>query len=135
MNDSNWVDGFIQRLEATPQVQIRDVSGNDVMVAIGHGLLTYLIANRVRLAQVSYNTFLTFLDLMSKQKDLAALIVIYEEMDNESLLEKYKEDTIKLAQIAEQTIETRNFWISFSKQVAGSLVSSALGVILKGITL
>ena len=130
--ENNWVDKFIERLESTPNTIVRDINGDDVLVAIGQGLLSFLIANRIRLGQVSYNTFLGFLDLMSKQKSFEALILIYDDLDVESLLEKYEEDSIKLALVVQQEIADKNFWISFGKQVAGNLISSALSIILKG---
>jgi hypothetical protein len=129
-----WVDPFIERVEGAvrsgSKIQILDRDGNQVFVVIGQDFLRFLIANRIRLQQVALDTFKSFLSLLSEKKDFEALVVIYAALDNQSLVDKYKEDTIKLAEIAKQSQENRDFWINFAKQAAQRLVFSALGALL-----
>ncbi len=70
---------------------------------------------------------------MEKKKDFEALVLIYQQLDNSSLLDKYKEDSIKLAEIAIQTQENRDFWMAFIQKAVQQSIISVLGVILKGL--
>lgn len=138
ISNQKWVDDFITKLEEVSdsggKVIVRDPNtGHDITVAIRNDLLIFLITNRFRLAQVSYNAFKNFLGLLEKQKDFEALVTIYQELDISDLLDKYKEDSIKLAQLALQTQADRLFWVEFIKQAAEKIVFSALGVIVQGI--
>lgn len=133
-NTNNWVDGFIDNLQQVidngGQVPLRDNSGEEILIVIRSDMLSFLVANRVRLAQVTIDAFKEFLKLMSKGQSFEALVIIYERIDNASLVDKYKEDTIKLAEIAKETQENRDFWISFGRQAVEKLVFSALGALL-----
>lgn len=138
IQNKKWVDDFITKLEDVSdsggKVTVRDPNtGHDVLVAVENDMLVFLIANRFRLAQVSYDAFENFLGLMEQKRDFEALVAIYQELDVSDLLDKYKEDSIKLAQIAQQAQADRDFWVQFIKQASEKMVFSALSVLIKGI--
>ncbi len=131
----SWVDSFIDKVEAAVsgggKLPVVDKDNNiTAYITIGIDFLRFLMANRVRLQMISIETFKHFLYLLSKKQDFDALITIYKELDTQSLVDKYKEDSIKLAEIAKESQENRDFWISFAKQAAERLVFSALGALL-----
>lgn len=132
--EAPWVDSFIDQLQGIQnsggKVTVKDALGNPVLVKIGSDMLTFLLANKIYLQQVSLSAFKEFLGLMAQQKSFEALTTIYSQLDNSALLEKYKEDTIKLAEIARQAQEARDFWIAFCKQAGEKLLFSALGALL-----
>ena len=137
MDNGKWVDPFIDKVQDAvlnnKQVTVTSRSGEELLITIGKNLLSFLIANRVRLKQVGYYSFKTFLELLADKKDFEALVLTYNEFDNSALLEKFKEDSIKLAEIAKYTQEMRDFWILFARQAVERVVFSALGVLLKGV--
>jgi hypothetical protein len=129
-----WVDILISKLEDAVAgrsiITIDDDTGKKVVVSIKQELIDLLKDNRTKLVHVGRDAFKEFVDLWYKQKEFDALCAIYKHLDNSELIEAYREDTIKLAEIARETQETRDFWISFGKQVGMRLVLGALGAII-----
>lgn len=129
-----WVDILISKLQDALDgksiIKINDNTGKEVVVSIKKELIDLLRDNRSKLVMVGRDAFKKFVDLWQEQKEFEALCVIYEKLDNSELIEAYKEDTIKLAEIARETQEIRDFWISFGKNVAVRIVLGTLGAII-----
>ena len=127
---NNWVSSFINSLENTEanggQIQLKD----GPMITLSKELIKLIIQNRYQLEKVGENAFKQFLAKMSIGYSFEALVAIYSQLDNSALIEAYKTDTVKLAEIALQAQQDRDFWIDFAKQVGSKLVSVALGTLL-----
>jgi hypothetical protein len=131
---TTWVDEFINSVQDIVTNKngkmLLNISGQNVEVAIEAGLLGFLIDNRDQLFQVGIEAFKQFLDLLSQKQSFQALMVVYSKFDNQSLVDAYRQDSVKLAEIAAQTQATRDFWIQFAMQAGEKAVSSALGALL-----
>jgi len=130
----DWIDELIDKLQDavynSKPLSFIDDSGNEILIEIKSELLELVKENRSRFIRIGINTFKKIMTLFSERKDFDALVVIYDTYDTSSLMDKYKEDTIKLAQIARQVQEDREFWISFAKQVGSRIVLGALGALI-----
>ena len=125
----NWVIEFLNKIEFLKDIKV-DIDGQEVLVNIGKEVLDSIRDNYLSLIRIGRNTFKEALLLMSKGDDFNALVKIYEHLDNNELLDKYKEDTIKLAEVAAQVQVDKDFWISFCKTVGTKVVFAALGALL-----
>lgn len=129
-----WVDGFIDNVTNVVTTKggkmMLNISGADVEVAIEGGLLGFLIANRIRLLQVGADAFKEFLGLLAAKQDFQALVLIYSKFDNQALVDSYRGDSVKLAEIAAETQANRDFWIQFAQQAAEKIVFSALSALV-----
>lgn len=134
MADENWVDPLIGRLEEAVSgklpIKFNDETGKEVIVSIKQNLVNLIKQNRSQLQKVGRQTFKEFLLLWHKQEEFEALVVIFKKLDNKDLIERFKEDTVKLAEIAKETQESRDFWISFGKQVGMRIAFGAIGALL-----
>lgn len=132
--DHEWVDQFIDRLQQAADgnnpIRFEDDTGQQVVVAIQQQLVQLLRDNRMRLVRVGKNAFKDFLLLWHKQQQFEALVRIYDQLDNSELIDQYREDSAKLAEIAHQVQQDRDFWVSFGKQVGMRIVFGALGALL-----
>jgi hypothetical protein len=134
MSDFGWVGELILKLEDLyangGKITWTDETGHDIAVAIGKQEIDLLRQNQLELMKISKDVFKEFLLLMSKRQDFDALVLIYEQLDNSSLIAIYKEDSIKLAEIAKNTQAERDFWLWFGKQFAQRVVFGALSALI-----
>lgn len=133
MSDSQWVDELIGKLEdaVTNKKPIKfNDAGKEVLVEIKNEVVDLVKENRNQLIKIGRQVFKRFLLLMHKQHEFEALTVIYEKLDNSELLDRYKEDSARLAELATETQESRDFWIGFGKKVGMRIVLGALGALL-----
>jgi hypothetical protein len=127
--ENNWVDGFIQSLQTAVSTNTPIKIGNaDVYVT--QQLVDYLNINRIRLIQVDVETFKEFLRLNSIGDNFSALTVVYDKLSTQTLIDKYKENTIKLSDLATVIQTSRDFWLALGKKIGEKLLFSALGAIL-----
>lgn len=104
--------------------------GGEVAVKVTQELVSLIKDNEVSLAAISLDTFKEFLGLLEKRQTFAALIVIYGALDNSVLISNFQSDSVKLAEIAKQTQQQRDFWIWFAEQVGTKIVIGALSALL-----
>lgn len=134
MADQQWVDGLITVLESAvtnkKPIEFTGKLGTKISVEVKQELVDLIRENQSKLIRVGKRAFKEFLMLWYEQKEFEALCAIYEQLDNTELIAKYKEDTAKLAEIAKQTQEDRDFWISFGKQVGMRVLMGALGALI-----
>jgi hypothetical protein len=134
MADQKWVDGLITVLESAvankKPIEFTGKLGTKITVEVKQELVDFLRENQSKLIRVGRRAFREFLMLWYEQKEFDALCVIYEQLDNSELIAKYQEDTVKLAEIAKQTQEDRDFWLTFGKQVGMRVVMGALGALI-----
>ena len=130
----DWVDELIEivvsALKGDGVLKWSDASGQIFKAKVETDFLELLRGNRCQLMTVGKDTFKEAMLLMSKQQDFDALVLIYSKLDTESLIEQYKTDTVKLAEIARRVQETRDFWVSFLRQAAVKMVCAGLGALL-----
>ena len=133
MSDS-WVSGLIDQLDNAVVkggvINWTDDSGQQIQTAITIQLVDLIRKNKDRLLRIGQKAFHEFLLLMMKQQDFDALVVVYNQLDNSDIIDAYKEDSIKLAEIAKQTQDDRDFWIWFGKQVGTRIVFGAIGALI-----
>jgi hypothetical protein len=108
-------------------IAVKDKEGNDLQVQITNAVIEYMIANRFMILKVGKDVFKQFLLLCSDGQDLAALKLIYGNMDTTSLINIYKENAIKLAEVYKQDQEMRAFWLQMATTLGGRIISLALG--------
>ena len=129
----DWTIDFIENLGTAMEaggIQWTDDTGTQITVKVSIQLLAMIRDNLPHLAEIGQDTFKQFLLMMAKGQDFDALVLIYSKLDNSALILQYKEDAVKLAEIAKRAQETRDFWIAFAKQAAIKIVFGALSVLI-----
>lgn len=131
---NNWIDVLIDTLSSAVSgnkpIEWTDESGNEILVNIKQEMIDMLIQNRDKFIVIGIDAFKEFCALMNKGQSFDALIAVYAVMDNEQLIDQYKEDAIKLAEIARIEQEMRDFWVWLAKQVGMRIALGAIGAIL-----
>lgn len=129
----DWINQLFAALDTVLRnggiIKWTNESGAEITTAISAEAIKTIKDNAIRLQQIGKDAFKEFLLKMSRQQDFEALVVIYSRLDNTELLQKYKEDTVRLAEIARQTQADRDFWIAFAKQVGMRMAFAALGAL------
>lgn len=130
----NWIDVLIDTLNSAIQgnkpIEWTDESGNEILVNIKQEMIDMLIQNRDKFIVIGMDIFKEFCALVHKRQAFEALVAVYDAMDNEQLIDQYKEDAIKLAEIARVEQETRDFWVWLAKQVGMRIALGAIGALL-----
>lgn len=126
---ANWVDGLILTLDQKKQISFVDTVGQTVVVTVEKTVVDFIRDNQARLLLIGYDIFKEFLGLLAKRQEFDALVLVFSQLDNSELINKYKEDTVKLAEIAVEIQANCDFWIVFGKQV-GFKVAGALLTLL-----
>ena len=126
--DDKWFNQMVDAAKAssTNPIPVKDRDGNDLLVKVTQGVLEYMIANRYMIIKVGKDTFKQFLMLCSDGKDLAALKLIYSQMDTSDLINQYKDNAVKLAEVYKQDQETKAFWLQMATSLGGKIISLAL---------
>jgi hypothetical protein len=132
--DREWVDDFLGTIEhsiktKTPLKWI-DETGNEMQIILQQAVFDILKQNRHRLIKIGKRIFKEFLILMSRGEELEALVLVYDQLDTQSLVDKFDENAQKLEQIAIELEEERQFWRDVFKQVVVRLALGALGALL-----
>ena len=127
--DEQWFDQMITRATASQEtpIQVKDKSGDDLQIQITTAVIEYMVANRYMILKVGKDVFKQFLLLCSDGQDLAALKLIYSGMDTSALINQYRDNAVKLAEIYKQDQETKAFWLQMATTLGGRLISLALG--------
>ncbi len=130
--DDRWFDQMINGATASQEtpIAVKDRDGNDLQIQITNVVIEYMIANRFMILKVGKDIFKQFLLLCSNGQDLAALKLIYSNMDTAALINQYRENAIKLAEIYKQDQETKAFWLQMATTLGGKLISLALGSLI-----
>lgn len=130
--DDKWFDNMISGATASQEtpIAVKDRDGNDLQIKITNAVIEYMIANRFMILKVGKDTFKQFLLLCSDGQDLVALKLIYSNMDTTALINQYKENAVKLAEIYKQDQDTKAFWLQMATTLGGKLISLALGSII-----
>jgi len=130
--DDKWFDNMISGATASQEtpIAVKDRDGNDLQVQITNAVIEYMIANRFMILKVGKDTFKQFLLLCSNGQDLAALKLIYSGMDTTALINQYKENAVKLAEMYKQDQDTKAFWLQMATTLGGKLISLALGSLI-----
>jgi hypothetical protein len=126
-----WVVDFINMLEQSAGKPVKiDFEGKEIVVEIGKEVVNFIRSNSDLLLNIGKDTFKEALLLMSEGNDFDATVRIYDKLDNDELLDKYKADTIQLAEIAVKIQASSDFWFALCKQVGTKVVFAALGYLL-----
>lgn len=129
--DDKWLNDFVAKVNDS---QVNPISVNTEKgiqyVHIGVEFLQFVMLNRFRILQVGQDAFKNFLALCAKGQSYEALLFIYKNMDTQTLLDKYKENALKLAGNAQQAEQDKAFWSSLINFLGDTLVSAALGSLL-----
>lgn len=130
--DDRWFDQMISGATASQEtpIAVKDREGNDLQVQITKAVIEYMVANRFMILKVGKDIFKQFLLLCSDGQDLAALKLIYSNMDTAALINQYKENAVKLAEIYKQDQDTKAFWLQMATTLGGKLISLALGSLI-----
>jgi len=130
--DDRWFDQMITGATASQEtpIAVKDRDGNDLQIKITTAVIEYMVANRFMILKVGKDTFKQFLLLCSDGQDLAALKLIYSNMDTAALINQYKENAVKLAEIYKQDQDTKAFWLQMATTLGGKLISLALGSLI-----
>jgi hypothetical protein len=130
--DEQWFDDMISGATASQEtpIAVKDRDGNDLQVQITNAVIEYMITNRFMILKVGKDTFRQFLLLCSNGQDLAALKLIYSGMDTAALINQYRENAVKLAEIYKQDQDTKAFWLQMATTLGGKLISLALGSLI-----
>lgn len=127
VNDQ-WFDSMIgsaKESQQTPLTVTKD--GSELKVEITNAVIEYMIANRFMIISVGKDTFKQFLLLCSNGQDIAALRLVYEKMDTSMLIDQYKDNAVKLAEVYKQDQANRAFWLQMATTLGGKIISLALG--------
>jgi len=126
-----WAFDFIGLLEKSVNQPIKiDFDGKEVSVVVKQEVVDFIKKDFGSLSRVSKNVLKEALLLMSEDKDFDARVKIYERLESDELLDKYKADSIKLADISEKIQADKDFWFALCKQIGTKVVFAALGSIL-----
>jgi hypothetical protein len=132
--DVNWLDSLIETLEqyllTGKKIEWKDWDGKIIITKVKKELVDIIKENRASLLRMGQQVVREFFSLMGQGRDLAALIKIYNELDNSELILKYKEDTIKLAEIAAQTQQDRAFWRGLAMTVGMRVAFGVIGTLI-----
>jgi hypothetical protein len=129
--DDKWFDNFIDDAKRSKDEPITvNKDGEDLKISIQNAIIEYMVANRFIIVKVGRDTFKQFLLLLSKGQDIGALRVIYEQMDTSDLIDKYRENAVKLAEVYKQEQETRAFWLQLATSLGGKIITLALGALI-----
>ena len=132
MND--WVNDLIDKLNDSFMnklpIKTTNSTGQVVLVAIDQAIINFIKDNRVRLLQIGLDAFKNFLQLWMERKEFEAIVLVYQKLDNTELIAKYREDTIKLAELAVEIQAQRDFWISFGVKVGVKVVGALFTLLL-----
>jgi len=130
--DDRWFDQMISRATTSQEtpIAVKNKDGNDLQVSITNAFIEYMVANRFMILKVGKDTFKQFLLLCSDGQDLAALKLIYSNMDTTTLINQYKENAVKLAEIYKQDQDTKAFWLQMATTLGGKIISLALGSLI-----
>jgi hypothetical protein len=130
----DWVDTLIdlitKAIDNGGKLQWTDQSGSIMTAKVEVGLLQLIQDNRARLSIIGQDTFKEAMLLISKQQEFDALVLIYEKLDNSELVEQFKTDSVKLAELAIQAQQNRAFWLNLLKQSAFKIIAAGLGALL-----
>lgn len=130
----NWIDVIIKIMQnaviGKQPIVWTDDSGKTILVNVEQEMIDMLVQNRDKFFVIGMDVFKQFCSLMNKGQSFEALVTIYSAMDNDQLVDQYKEDALKLAEIARIEQETRNFWIWLAEQVSMRLVLGAIGSLI-----
>lgn len=126
--EDKWFDRMIQgaRDSSSSPIQVVDRDGNALLVKISESVIEYMVANRYMILKAGKDVFQKFLLLCSDGKDLAALKLVYSQMDTSDLLNQYKENAVMLAEVYKQDQEARAFWLQMATSLGGKIISLAL---------
>lgn len=133
MMDTAWVQDLIDALQqALKDGKITFIipPSEQVIMEVKADFIQMIIANRIKLEQIGEGAFKEFLKLKKEGKDFEALVVVYDALSTTELVEQFKEDSIKLAELARQIQETRKFWLQFSSQLGVKLATGLLSLAL-----
>ena len=129
----DWVISLIDRLEQAINLK-RPIElvfdGKKVFIEIKREVVDLIRNNRESLLKMGKKVFREVLILMSEGKDFEAKVKVYEQFDNDELLDKYRGDSIKLVEIAARVQAGKDFWFSLCKKVGTKIVFAALGKLL-----
>jgi hypothetical protein len=130
----SWVEDLItvlqEALKDDKKISFKRPTGEEIYVVIRKEMVELLIQNRHRLIQVGKQTFQEYLILKSEGADFEALVAIYDRIDNVELVEKAKENALRLAEVAKQIQATRRFWVELGKKVTVKVAMGLLSVVL-----
>lgn len=131
---NEWVDVFLESLQKLGdnnyKIKWTDNTGHEVVTQVSVEVVNLLLANRHRLGRISLDVFKEALLNFSDLKTFDALYLIYNELDTQSLLDKYKENAEAMAGLAAQIQEDRTFWTAFANQAGARIVYAALAALL-----
>jgi hypothetical protein len=132
--DIIWIQELIRVLENAlkddGKIKFVIPPEEEILIEIKEEFVKLIKINQQSLAQIGKDTFKRFLELKRDGKDFEALVTIYDALETTELVEKFKEDSIKLAELARQIQETRKFWLKFAEQVGTRLAMGLLGLII-----
>jgi predicted CoA-binding protein len=130
--DEQWFNNMISGAKdsQTTPITVKDINGNDLEVKITYAVIEYMIENRFMILTVGKDLFKQFLLLCSNGQDLAALKLIYSNIDTAVLINQYKENAVKLAEIYKQDQDTKAFWLQLATTLGGKIISLALGSLI-----
>jgi tRNA1(Val) A37 N6-methylase TrmN6 len=132
--DTAWIQELIRVLEKAlkddGKIKFLIPPKEEILVEIKEEFVKLIKVNQQRLAQISKEAFQRFLELKRDGKDFEALVAIYDALETTELVEKFKEDSIKLAELARQIQETRKFWLKFSEQLGTRLAMGLLSLVI-----
>lgn len=130
-----WVDDFLSTL-----TQIGDQGGivkwvdhatnSEMAVTLTQDFIDTIRGNRAALLAVGKEDFKAFLVLLQAGENYEALREIYSKMSMEDLIQQAAGDTVKLAQLAEDAENQRQFWLNLAEQAGIKLLSGAIGVLI-----
>jgi hypothetical protein len=126
--DDKWFDQMIRGAEqsASTPIGVKDRDGNELYVKITSSVIEYMVANRYMILKVGKETFKQFLEMCSNGKDLAALKLIYSQMNTSDLINQYRDNAVMLAEVYKQDQETKAFWLQMATSLGGKIISLAL---------
>jgi hypothetical protein len=132
--DTAWIQELIRVLEKAlkddGKIKFVVPPNEEILVEIKDEFVKLIKANQQRLAQIGKETFKRFLELKRDGRDFDALVTIYDALETTELVEKFKEDSIKLAELAKQIQETRKFWLNFAGQFGVRLAMGLLSLVI-----
>jgi hypothetical protein len=131
---SEWLTGFIGVLESSltsnKPLKWDSGTGSEFLIKVTPEVVNLIKSHQDVLLRAGKDVFKKFLELRSKQQDLEALVLVYSQLDNSALIEQYQGDTIKMAALAKQIQEDRNFWVNLGLQLSQKILAGALSVLL-----
>ena len=130
-----WVDDFLTTLQDIGRqggvvTWVDHETNNKVAVMLTQEFIDTIKANRSALLAVGKEDFKGFLLLLQAGENYEALRQIYSKMSNEDLVQQAAQDTEKLARLAEDAENQRQFWLNLAEQAGIKILSGAIGMLL-----